>query len=151
MSSKRVGRTIAFIVLGAILLVVGLSVLAQALISPRKGSGPAEVLPSSATDLLRAVDNAQLCAHGATGHYISNLADLDLLSRGLIGSATRAHLAVQVSVGQSGQNYLARVTGHNVDTYLERRPGFIDYDDMTRVSNRCPYPLSTAKRRLRTG
>jgi hypothetical protein len=151
MSTKRPGRTAALIVGGAILALVALSLVAQALISPGKGR-PVSSVPQSALKLIRAVDDAELCAHGATGHYTSNLEDLNVLSTdSLVLEATQAHLALQVVAGQSGRNYFARVTGHGADTYVNRRPNFVDYGDSRRLGNRCPYPLSIAKRRLVNG
>jgi hypothetical protein len=151
MSTKRPGRTAALIVGGLIVALIGVSLVAQALISPGK-SHSSSAVPRSALDLIRAVDDAELCAHGATGHYTSNLEDLNVLAAdGLTIEAARAHLALQVVAGQSGRNYFARVTGSHVDTYVNRRPGFVDYGDSTRLGSRCPYPLSIAKRRLVNG
>jgi len=151
MSTKRLGRSVALIVGGLILVLLAVTLVAQALISPGKGHSTSSV-PRSALGLIRAVDDAELCAHGATGGYTSNLEDLNVLaSGGLLRAATYSHLAMQVVAGTAGQNYFVRVTGHNVDTYVGRRPGFVDYGDSSRLDDRCPYPISTAKQRLRSG
>jgi hypothetical protein len=126
-------------------------VLAQALISPGKGSSSSPV-PRSALDLIRKVDTAELCAHGATGRYTSNLEDLNVLSKdGLIVNSANAHLAIQVVAGQNGRNYFAHVTGRHLDTYVSRRPNFVDYGDSQQLSSRCPYPPSIVRRRLLNG
>lgn len=101
-------------------------------------------------DVVTAVDAAQLCYHDRHGRY-GNVVDLDetRASRvrhgwetSLMGLAVAAGVRLDVQVSRGGRSYLQRVTGDDVDTYVERRgPDFVDVGpDAWPLPERCPTP-----------
>jgi hypothetical protein len=139
-------------------LVVGGAVIAGIAIAAADSGGTthtASTAPAAANGtadkLLASVDQAEFCNRAATGHFTSNLEDLDLLdSGGLIRSASEARLMLQVVAGTSQRTFLARVTGGGADDFIHITRTLIDQSTTgpgTLITH-CPYTAPRARRLL---
>ncbi|MDX6716908.1 MAG: hypothetical protein QOH30_3466 [Baekduia sp.] len=138
-----------------LLVAVVAAIVATTLLGrPSSGSSqagpPADAL-TDARELLVEVDNAQQC-HWDRHHRYGNVPELDEtmetlaphhLIGSLMGTASTAHLNLEIQLSASGKSYLQRITGRGVDTYVERRGAdFADYgaDGWHRLTASCMRP-----------
>jgi hypothetical protein len=141
------------------ILVIGGAVIAAVALAAADSGGTTRAAPTvsaaanaTADKLLASVDQAEFCNRAATGHFTSNLEDLDLLDSGsLIRAESEARLMLQVVSGTSQRTFLARVTGGGADDFIHITRTFIDQSTTGpgALITHCPYAAPRARRLLR--
>ena len=81
--------------------------------------------------LIRDVDQGQLCNRKFYGQYTDSTADLELMVGGrIVGPASEHRLDLTIDASEGGRSYIVRIIGATTDTNFSRRGSdFVDYGD----------------------